>query len=112
MQLGSVGVGQRSAGSGVNAAVTLAFAYISNTQVDAAPLQSPDQPPNVWVASFQLAVRVTGALGVRGGSRWIDVAALARDNGQRVCRFQSGRRGWRGRGVIVAVAQVQPGELV
>ena len=59
MQLASVGDVQRSAGSGVNAAVTLAFAYISRVQVVSEPEQSPDQPPNVWVASFQLAVSGT-----------------------------------------------------
>ena len=44
----------------MNAAVTLAFAYISSTQVVAVPLQLPPQPAKVCVASFQLVVRVTG----------------------------------------------------
>ena len=60
MQSASVGVAQRSAGSGVNDAVTVWSAYISNTQVVPVPLQSPPQPAKVCVASFQLAVRVTG----------------------------------------------------
>ena len=64
--VGVFGLGAARRRQLVNVAVTLWSAYSSSVQAVAAPEQSPLQPANVWVASFQLAVSVTSA-----ASSWV-----------------------------------------